>query len=126
AMYMLGFTVAPLVALLLKRTLLKGETPVFVMELPAYKRPTLRSVLRRMVDAGWAFVRRAGTIILAAKVLVWASLYFPYTNAAGASYPERVSAAEERLKKAEDEIKATKAAGAEVPEELEKATADAE
>ena len=38
-MYMIGFVVAPLVALLLKRTLLRGETPVFVMELPAYKRP---------------------------------------------------------------------------------------
>jgi ferrous iron transport protein B len=126
AMYMLGFTVAPLVALCLKRTLLKGETPVFVMELPAYKRPTLRSVLRRMYDAGWAFVRRAGTIILAAMVLVWASLYFPYTGADGKSYPERVSAAEERLKKAEDEIKAKKAAGEEVPEELEKAASDAE
>ena len=126
AMYLLGFTIAPLVALLLKRTLLKGETPVFVMELPAYKRPTLRSVLRRMVEAGWAFVRRAGTVILAAMILVWASLYFPYTDAAGNGYPDRVNAAEERLKNAEDAIKAKKSAGEDVPEELEKAASDAE
>ena len=52
AMYMLGFILAPIIALLLKRTLLKGATPVFVMELPAYKRPTVRGVLRRMIDAG--------------------------------------------------------------------------
>lgn len=126
AMYLLGFTIAPLVALLLKRTLLRGETPVFVMELPAYKRPTLRSVVRRMVEAGWAFVRRAGTVILAAMVLVWASLYFPYTDAAGNSYPDRVNAAEEKVKTAEDAIQAKKSAGEEVPEELEKAAGDAE
>ncbi|MFO0799050.1 MAG: ferrous iron transport protein B [Gemmataceae bacterium] len=94
AMYLIGFVAAPVVALLLKRTLLRGATPVFVMELPAYKRPTLRAVVRRMVEAGWAFVRRAGTVILAAMVLIWASLYFPHTDAAGVSYEERVAAAE--------------------------------
>src|SRR5207247_349616 len=60
AMYALGVVLAPLVALLLKRTLLRGETPVFVMEMPLYKWPSLRTVLRRMGDSGWAFVRRAG------------------------------------------------------------------
>src|SRR5262249_3848565 len=76
AMYMLGFTLAPLVALLLKRTLLKGETPVFVMELPAYKRPTIRGVARRMGDAGWAFLRRARGENLRRRVLSWGRLYF--------------------------------------------------
>jgi ferrous iron transport protein B len=76
-MYSIGLVVAPLVALLLKRTLLRGETPPFVMEMPLYKRPSLRAVVRRMVDSGWAFLRRAGTLILASMVLVWALLYFP-------------------------------------------------
>jgi ferrous iron transport protein B len=76
-MYLLGFIVAPLVALLLKRTLLRGATPLFVMELPGYKTPSLTIIIRRMIDAGWAFVRRAGTLILAAMILVWALLYFP-------------------------------------------------
>ena len=67
-MYCIGLVVAPLVALLLKRTLLRGETPVFVMEMPLYKLPSLRTVLRRMYDSGWAFVRRAGTLILASMV----------------------------------------------------------
>ncbi len=47
------------------------------MEMPLYKMPSLRTVLRRMFDSGWAFLRRAGTLILASMVLVWALLYFP-------------------------------------------------
>ena len=108
AMYMIGFMVAPLVALLLKRTLLRGATPVFVMELPAYKRPKVTAVLRRMFDAGRAFIDRAGTIILAAMVLVWALLYFPYTDANGGSYPDRVEKAEEAAKEKADRLKELK------------------
>jgi ferrous iron transport protein B len=51
ALYALGFVLAPLIALVLKRTLLRGETPVFVLEMPSYKRPSLRTVFRRMADA---------------------------------------------------------------------------
>ncbi len=76
-MYAIGLVAAPLVALLLKRTLLRGETPVFVMEMPLYKRPSLRTVLTRVSSAVWAFLRRAGTLILAAMIVVWALLYFP-------------------------------------------------
>jgi ferrous iron transport protein B len=89
-MYAIGLVVAPLVALLLKRTLLRGETPVFVMEMPAFKWPSLRIVVRRVVDAGWAFVRRAGTLILASMVLVWALLYFPSGHPEGGTYDERI------------------------------------
>jgi ferrous iron transport protein B len=100
-LYMIGFTVAPLVALLLKRTLVRGETPVFVMELPAYRRPKLLAVARRMVDAGRAFVVRAGTIILAAMILVWALLYFPHTDVNGKPYHERIDDAEKVAKDGE-------------------------
>jgi ferrous iron transport protein B len=85
-MYAIGLVAAPLVALLLKRTLLRGETPVFVMEMPLYKWPSPRTVLTRMKDAGWAFLRRAGTLILASMVLVWALLYFPRTERDGLTY----------------------------------------
>jgi ferrous iron transport protein B len=97
AMYALGLVVAPLVALLLKRTLLRGETPVFVLEMPIYKWPSPRTVLRRMLDAGRAFVVRAGTLILASMILVWALLYFPVHDKEGRSYEERVARAEERV-----------------------------
>jgi len=109
AMYMIGFTVAPLVALTLKRTLLRGAPPVFVMELPAFRRPKLSAVLRRMFDAGKAFTVRAGTIILAAMVVVWALLYFPYTDANGESYPDRIEKAEDAAKNSADRLKELKA-----------------
>ena len=96
-MYLIGLIVAPLVALALKRTLLRGDTPVFVMEMPVYKWPSLRTVLRRMFDAGWSFVRRAGTMILATMVLVWALLYFPHQDADGRSYQDRIGEEEEKL-----------------------------
>jgi ferrous iron transport protein B len=89
-MYLIGLVTAPLVALLLKRTLLRGETPVFVMEMPLYKWPAVRTVLTRVKDAGWAFLRRAGTLILAAMIVVWALLYFPR----GLPEPVRVGEAE--------------------------------
>jgi ferrous iron transport protein B len=92
-MYLIGFTVAPAAALLFKRTLLRGATPLFVMELPAYKRPTAKAVVRRMWDAGWAFVRRAGTLILASMVLVWGLLYFPSADAAGRRFEDQVAQA---------------------------------
>jgi ferrous iron transport protein B len=97
AMYAVGLVAAPLVALALKRTLLRGETPVFVMEMPAYKVPGLRQVVRRMYDAGTAFVRRAGTLILASMVLVWALLYFPFAHPEGGTYPERIAAIEKPI-----------------------------
>ena len=106
-LYMIGFTVAPIVALLLKRTLLRGATPVFVMELPAYRRPAVRSVFRRMSEAGWAFVVRAGTFILAAMIVVWALLYFPYTDAAGTPYYERIEKADKDAKEAGEKIQGT-------------------
>jgi len=109
ALYMIGFVVAPLVALALKRTLLKGATPVFVMELPAYRRPKFFAVLRRMVEAGWAFTLRAGTFIFAAMILVWALLYFPSHDENGASYPARIEEAEKAAKEHEGTLKELKA-----------------
>jgi ferrous iron transport protein B len=95
AMYAIGLVVAPLVALTLKRTLLRGDTPVFVMEMPLYKWPLWRTVIQRMISSGWLFVRRAGTLILATMILVWVLLYFPHTDAAGKDYDARVAALED-------------------------------
>ena len=78
AMYLIGIVTAVVVALLLKRTLLRGPTPPFVMELPSYKWPAPSTVVHRMVERGWAFVRRAGTLVVAVSILVWAALYYPH------------------------------------------------
>lgn len=82
AMYAIGVLAAILVALVLKNSILKGSTPPFVMELPNYKWPSARMVVQRMLERGWSFVRRAGTLILAVSVLVWAAAYFPRDAAA--------------------------------------------
>ncbi|MEE9602747.1 MAG: ferrous iron transport protein B, partial [Thermoguttaceae bacterium] len=77
AMYAVGIATAVVVAMLLKKTILRGDAPAFVMELPSYKFPSLRLVFQRMLERGWAFVRRAGTLIFAVSVIVWAAAYYP-------------------------------------------------
>ncbi|MSR53950.1 MAG: ferrous iron transport protein B [Gemmataceae bacterium] len=107
-LYMIGLITAPLVALVLKRTLLRGETPIFVMEMPAFKVPQVRAVIRRMVGAGWAFVYRAGTMILASMILVWACLYFPVTMPDGRSYDVATEERRDEAKSLEGEEKESK------------------
>jgi ferrous iron transport protein B len=101
-MYMIGIVAAPLVAWVLKRTILRGETPIFMLELPPYKWPSAISVVHRMGERGWAFVKRAGTFILASMIVVWALLYFPRTDAEGGRYDERAGALAARLEAAQE------------------------
>jgi ferrous iron transport protein B len=77
AMYALGLIVAPVVAWILKRAAFRGPPVPFLLELPPYKIPSWRVVFFRMYDRSWAFIRRAGTIILATSVLIWAASYYP-------------------------------------------------
>jgi ferrous iron transport protein B len=101
AMYGVGILAAAAVALVLKRTILRGATPPFIMELPSYKFPSIRTVFLRVVEAGWAFTKRAGTIILVASVLVWAALYFPRSpeteKQLRAQYEPRIAEFDEQL-----------------------------
>jgi ferrous iron transport protein B len=77
AMYLLGISVALLMAWLFKKTLLKGETPMLIMELPPYKRPVLKVVLRHMWDRSKLFLRRAGTVILGLSIVLWFLATYP-------------------------------------------------
>ena len=77
AMYSLGIVVAIIVAFILKRTLLKSPTPPFVMELPPYRLPNLRNVFQNMFLRAGLFLKRAGTVILAISIILWALTYFP-------------------------------------------------
>ncbi len=81
AMTILGAIVAIPVAWILKLTFFKGETPPFVMELPSYKWPSPRIVLSRVYDRVKSFIVRAGTLIFATNVLVWATAYYPGDHA---------------------------------------------
>ncbi|MGD9563352.1 MAG: ferrous iron transport protein B [Pyrinomonadaceae bacterium] len=77
AMYLLGISVAIIVAFVLKRTILKAEPAPFLMELPPYRMPNVRTVLQNMLTRAWLFVKRAGTVILAISIVLWALMYFP-------------------------------------------------
>jgi ferrous iron transport protein B len=77
AMYALGIFVAVGVAFILKRTLLKSPPPPFVMELPPYRLPNFRAVFQNMFVRAGLFLKRAGTVILAISILLWALTYFP-------------------------------------------------
>jgi ferrous iron transport protein B len=76
-LYLLGPLVALMVAALLKRTLLPGEGMPFTMELPSYRLPTFSLWASQVWGSAWAFVRRAGTIILAVSIVLWLALSFP-------------------------------------------------
>ncbi len=77
-LYVLGIVMAVAAAMVLKRTLLRGQSPPFVMELPGYKWPSLRTVAYRVGQRGWVFLRCAGTLIMSVSILVWAGLYYPH------------------------------------------------
>ncbi|MGD0813897.1 MAG: ferrous iron transport protein B [Verrucomicrobiota bacterium] len=77
SMYLLGIVVALGMAWLFKKTLLRGETPMLVMELPPYRRPLLKIVLRHMWDRSRLFLRRAGTVILGINILLWFMASYP-------------------------------------------------
>ena len=73
----LGLVVAIPVAIILRRTLFRGEPSPFLLELPDYRVPSVRVVLERVWESGQSFVARAGTLIFATSVLVWAGGSFP-------------------------------------------------
>jgi ferrous iron transport protein B len=81
SMYLLGIVVALLMAWVFKKTLLKGETPMLIMELPPYKRPLVRIVVRHMWDRSKLFLRRAGTVILGINILLWFLATYPHAAA---------------------------------------------
>jgi ferrous iron transport protein B len=91
AMYTLGIVMALIVALVLKRTLLKAPPPPFIMELPPYRMPSVRTVFQNMLTRAWLFVKRAGTVILAISIILWALMYFPRSEPAAAT-PELTQA----------------------------------
>jgi ferrous iron transport protein B len=77
AMYLLGIIVALLMAWLFKKTLLKGPAPMLIMELPPYKHPVPKVVLRHMWERSKMFLRRAGTIILGINIILWFLATYP-------------------------------------------------
>jgi ferrous iron transport protein B len=76
-MYAIGVFTAIIAAFVLKRTILKAPPPPFVMELPPYRVPNLRTVLQNMWTRAGLFLKKAGTVILTLSVILWALMNFP-------------------------------------------------
>lgn len=81
ALYLFGIVAALAVAWVLKRTVLRGRRPLYVMELPPYRIPTWRSVLLTIRNRCLLFLKRAGTVILAVSILLWFLATYPAGHA---------------------------------------------
>lgn len=88
-MYFLGTFGAFGFAWLFKRTLLKGEPPVMIMELPPYHLPRIKDVALHMFERAWVFLRRAGTVILGISIVLWFLTTYP-KSPAGSSAAQQV------------------------------------
>lgn len=75
--YVVGIAAALALARLLRATVLRGDSPPLVIELPPYRWPTLRGALLRMATQSWLYLRKAGTIILGISIVLWALTTFP-------------------------------------------------
>ncbi|MBZ0157828.1 MAG: ferrous iron transport protein B [Alphaproteobacteria bacterium] len=78
SLYVMGIALAVLMGVIFKRTLFKGEAPMFIMELPPYRMPSFRSLMIHTWEKGKHFLIKAGTYILAVSVLVWFLLNLPW------------------------------------------------
>lgn len=101
SMYLLGTIGALAMAWLFKKTLLRGEAPPLILELPPYKRPLLRVTLRHMWDRSRIFLRRAGSVILGINILLWFLVAYPHRPEIAARFAPELAAAEQELHRAE-------------------------
>ncbi len=76
-LYIFGIIGAMLVALVLRSTVAKGPNSGFLMEMPKYQMPRIRDMLLGLWQRAWIFLRRAGTIIFAATIVLWLMLTYP-------------------------------------------------
>ena len=89
SMYLLGIGLAVLMALLFRKAIpyFRGKPSVFILELPMYAMPTLRSILTHMWERGVIFLKKAGTIILLATVVIWFLSAYPWESVHAGSEP---------------------------------------
>jgi ferrous iron transport protein B len=90
-LYVLGFAAAFITARLLKSSILQSDRTPFVLEMPPYRRPTLRSLGLRLWDRGMAFLKRAGTVILGVAILLWLLASLPLKDGKAPPIEESVA-----------------------------------
>ncbi len=78
SLYVMGIALAIIMGIVFKKTLFKGESPMFIMELPPYRLPSVRSLMIHTWEKGKHFLIKAGTYILAVSILLWFLLNLPW------------------------------------------------
>ena len=81
SMYMIGVALAALMAIVFRKVLFNKEETPFVMELPPYRMPSVKTMLRDTWEKGVQYLRKIGTTILVGSIIIWALSYFPLNNA---------------------------------------------
>ncbi|MFN8208273.1 MAG: ferrous iron transport protein B [Bacteroidales bacterium] len=94
SVYIAGIALAVLVALVLKKTVFRKQDVPFVMELPPYRIPTARNTIRHMWYKGSQYLRKMGSVILLASILIWALSYYPRQEKQAAETAEMISQVE--------------------------------
>ncbi|MCB2220531.1 MAG: ferrous iron transport protein B [Bacteroidetes bacterium] len=97
SVYGIGILFAILFALLFKKTIFKSSEAPFVMELPPYRLPTLRTTIRHMWIKASQYLRKMGGVILIASIIIWALGYFPVNHDIREDYKKRISAIEKNF-----------------------------
>jgi ferrous iron transport protein B len=90
--YGTGAVLSLVCAFFLRKTVLRGDPTPFVMELPPYRAPTLRGLLWHVREKTWLYIKKAGTVILSASILIWAVTSFPAYEMEEAEKTELASA----------------------------------
>lgn len=105
-----GWVGALLMASLLRHTIIRGAGTPFVMELPPYRLPTIFSILMHMWERTWMYLKKAGTIILAISIVIWAAMTFPsLPDSQKAPFEEKVVALEGQQKGLQEDSEQYKA-----------------
>lgn len=94
ALWLFGWAIAFITGFLFRKTLFRGEDSPFVMELPPYRIPTLGGVASHMWRRSFSYVKKAGTFILAASIIIWALLTFPKADHVKTSFEQQVQTIE--------------------------------
>ena len=88
--YIIGIAMAMIMAKIFKKTLFKGDDVPFVMELPPYRIPTLRSTVRHMWHKGSQYLKKMGGVILVAVIIIWALEYYPRNVQYSRNYDQQI------------------------------------
>ncbi|WP_092191253.1 ferrous iron transport protein B [Desulfomicrobium norvegicum] len=95
---LVGWAAALVVAKMLRSSVIRGPSTPFVMELPPYRMPTTMGMVLHTWERGWQYIKKAGTVILAISVLIWAMMTFPALSPeAAAPIESQIQTLERRL-----------------------------